>query len=64
MTLIFKKYFLGKTSLLNHHIMKKEKKGEKENITLFFITQEITLYPSQHHLIKLLYFSSSLKPHI
>jgi hypothetical protein len=26
-------------------------------------TQEITPYPSQYHLIKLLYFSSSLKPH-
>jgi hypothetical protein len=29
MTLIFKKYFLGKISFLSHLIMREEKKGEK-----------------------------------
>jgi hypothetical protein len=39
MTLILKKYFLEKISLLNHRIMRKEKK-EKGNTTLFFTTTE------------------------
>ncbi len=35
MKLIFKKYFLGKLSLLTHHIMKKEKRREKKILPLF-----------------------------
>ncbi len=69
MTLIFKEYSLEKTSLLGHHIMRKEKKGEKGKTPMFFPIQENnslkkkkTHYPSQYHLIKLLHFSSSLKP--
>jgi hypothetical protein len=71
MTLIFENYFLGKISLLSHHIMRKEEKGHTppfspttqphpRNNSL----KKKTPYPSQYHLIKLLNFSSSLKPHI
>jgi hypothetical protein len=52
--------------------MRKEKKEKKEIPPLFFATTEHhrrnnckkknTPYPSQYHLIKLLYFSSSLEP--
>jgi hypothetical protein len=73
MTLIFQKYFLEKTSLLSHHIMRKDKKREKKGIPPFFRhtrnnswkkKKKKTPYPSQYHLIKLLYFSSSLNLHI
>ncbi len=70
MTLIFQKYFLEKTSLLSHHIMRKDKKREKKGIPPFFCHtrnnswKKITPYPSQYHLIELLYFSNSLKLHI
>jgi hypothetical protein len=49
--------------------MRKEKKGEKRNTPLFSppkkeFFEKKTLYPSEYCLKKLLYFSSSLKPHI
>ncbi len=64
MALILNIYFIGKTSLLSHHIMRKEKKGKPpffphpRNNSL----KKKTHYPSQYHLIKLLHFSSSSKP--
>ncbi len=36
MTLVFEKYFLGKISLINHHLRERKKKGEKVNAPLFF----------------------------
>jgi hypothetical protein len=50
--------------------MRKDKKREKKGIPPFFhhtrnnSWKNITPYPSQYHLIKLLYFSSSLKLHM
>jgi hypothetical protein len=50
--------------------MRKDKRKEKKGIPPFFghtrnnSRKKITPYPSLYHLIKLLYFSSSLKLHI
>jgi hypothetical protein len=40
MTLILEKYFVGKISLVNHHIMGKENKGNKGNTPLFSLTTQ------------------------
>jgi hypothetical protein len=71
-TLIFQNYFLGKIYLLSHHIMRKQKKGRKRVYPPFSATpqphprnnslKKKSPHPSQYHLIKLLNFSSSLKP--
>jgi len=60
---------LGKISLLSHHIMRQEKKRKKGISPTQPCPGNNSLkkkppYPSQYHLIKLLNFSSSLKPNI
>ncbi len=58
-----------KNILVKSPYYEKRKKGRKREYPHFFPTQEIILwkkilYLSEYCLIKLLYFSSSLKPHI
>jgi hypothetical protein len=72
MTLIFKKIFSWENILVKSSYYEKGKREKKEYPPFSSTTQphsrnnseKKTPFPSQYHLIKLLYFSSSLKPHI
>jgi len=66
----FFKIFSWENILVKSPYYEKGKKREKKGIPPFFphprnnSFKKITPCPSQHHLIKLFHFPSSLKPHI